>query len=75
MAHEAEQFILTDCLSGVLLFILVTVITQIRSITTMATATKVALSRSAQVDRECAGKIASAATAEWHELNAICQQP
>ena len=41
----------------------------------MATATKVALSRSAQVDRECAGKIASAATAEWHELNAICQQP
>jgi len=75
VAHEAEQFILTDCLSGVLLFILVTVITQIRSITTMATATKVALSRSAQVGRECAGKIASAATAEWHELNAICQQP
>jgi len=49
VAHEAEQFILTDCFNGVLLFFLVTVITQKRSNTTMATATKIALSRSAQV--------------------------
>jgi len=68
-----EQFILTDCLNGVLFFFLVTV--RKRSNTAMATATKIALSRAAQVYRECAGKIFSAATAEWHELNAICQRP
>ena len=60
---------------GVLFFFLVTVITQKRSNTAMAIATKIALSRAAQVYREYAGKIVSAATAEWHELNAICQQP
>ena len=29
----------------------------------------------AQVYCECAGKIVSAATAEWHKLNAMCQRP
>ena len=74
-AYEAEQLILTDRSNGVLFFFLVTVMTRKRSNTAMATATKIALSRAAQVDSECAGKIASAATAEWHELNAICQRP
>ena len=74
-AYEAEQFILTDRSNGVLFFFLVTVMTRKRSNTAMATATKIKLLRAAQVYRECAGKIVSAATAEWHELNAICQRP
>ena len=53
----------------------VPVMTRKRSNTAMATATKIKLLRAAQVYRECAGKIVSAATAEWHELNAICQRP
>ena len=57
-AFEAEPFILTDGLNGALFFFLVTVMTRKRSNTAMAIVTKIALSRAAQVDRECAGKIA-----------------